>query len=89
MTVNGPMTRSNRVATLDAELGRLEGVGEAGRGRRRVPLRKSPPEAGLRRINQVPVILRIPIKLMPPSFCSSHRIPAIGAKSIQTHNSRP
>src|SRR4051794_3006603 len=26
---------------------------------------------------------------MPPSFCSSHRMPAMGAKIIQTHNSRP
>ena len=39
MTVNGPMTRSDRVATLEEakaqfqkKLGRLEGVGEAGRG---------------------------------------------------------
>ena len=37
MTVNGPMTRADRVATLEEaqgaiseELGRLEGVGEAG-----------------------------------------------------------
>src|SRR6185369_6718565 len=37
MTVNGPMTRSDRVATLEEakaqlseELGRMEGVGEAG-----------------------------------------------------------
>jgi hypothetical protein len=34
MTVNGPMTRSNRVATLEEgavsdELGRVEGLGEA------------------------------------------------------------
>ena len=37
LTINGPMTRSDRVATLEEavseELGRVEGVGEAGRGR--------------------------------------------------------
>ena len=39
LTVNGPMTRADRVATvggsqgaISKELGRLEGVGEAGRG---------------------------------------------------------
>jgi hypothetical protein len=38
LTVNGPMTRSDRVATLEEakaqfqKLGRLEGVDEAGRG---------------------------------------------------------
>jgi hypothetical protein len=39
LTVNGPMTRADKVATLEEakaqfskKLGRLEGVGEAGRG---------------------------------------------------------
>jgi hypothetical protein len=57
LTVNGPMTRSDRVATLeDEELGRVEGVGEDGRGGLRQkwrPLLKRPTPklliAGLRR----------------------------------------
>jgi len=40
MTVNGPMTRSNGVTTLETpiseELGCLEGMGEAGRGGGRI-----------------------------------------------------
>src|SRR3954470_3749838 len=63
MTVTGPMTRSDRVATLEeakAELreGRLEGLGEAGRGR--LGLRRSG-QAGRQGLFWGPGRCRIPL----------------------------